>query len=82
MSSSSGSSSIGTCAHVSRAMRAVSRVREKRVWTISSIGTFASCFPSRAASSRPCSVSPTGTDGSPLIRCARLSSEWAWREST
>src|SRR5438874_6080817 len=81
MSSRSGSTRVGT-SRPARAIAAVSRVRGKRVWTQASIGTFATWIPSWRASSSPCSVSGTGTDGSPLIRRSRFSVECAWRSIT
>src|SRR2546423_7719374 len=81
MSSRSGSTWNGTSRPAS-AIAAVSRVREKRVLTQRSIGTCATWIPSGRASCRPCSVSATGTEGSPLTRPSRLSVECAWRAIT
>src|SRR5262245_11165656 len=78
MSSSRGSTANRTARSPS-ASPAVSRVRSNRVWTQRSSSMFASWAPSRRASSRPRSVSGTGTDGSPLTRPSWFSTDSACR---
>ena len=80
MSSSSGSTTSGTSSRPPSAISAVSRVRGKRVCTQASSGKCATCSPEPPASSRPRSVSATGTAGSPLTRRSMFSVDSPCRE--